>query len=615
MTNMKEQASNGSKVLESWIELADNTTAGYPAEPIVEGLAEAQQSRKDDPWVTLIDRLWDANPLSNVVPIDFGEILSVFQRVWLDTLRNPTRLWGLYSDFVQQYTRVMTSSALKFWGLSKESKPVIEPEAGDKRFSAPDWQLNPVFDALKQSYLLTATTWLRAVDGIEGMDAKQRRKLTFFLRQFLDAISPTNFAFTNPQVIHETIATGGQNLVKGMQHLLRDIKEGEIQITDTSAFQVGKDLAITPGQVVYRNQLIELIQYTPTTEQVHAIPILHMPPWVNKYYLLDLRPQNSLMKFLVDQGFTVFVISWKNPDASMANIGFDDYVSLGPLAALEVIKQITGSPKVNTAGYCIAGQLLATTLPYLAAKGDETVNSATFVVTLADFHAEINDLMALFDESALRFAERQIKTRGVLGSREMATMFRMMRANDLIWSSVINNYLLGKESPAFDVLFWNNDGTRMTDKAHTFYLRKVCLENGLVKHGELVVKDVPIDARNIRQDVYAVGTEQDHLVPWKAAWRITQLVGGSARFVLAGSGHVAGVLQPPNKGKGYWTNEKRAKSADTWLEGAKFHQGGWWADWVEWLKSHSGELVAPPSMGSAAYPPIIPAPGTYVMGK
>jgi polyhydroxyalkanoate synthase len=453
------------------------------------------------------------------------------------------------------------------------------------------------------------------VEGIEGMDTKQRRKLTFILRQFLDAISPTNFAFTNPQVIHETITTGGHNLVKGMQHLLRDIKEGEIQITDTNAFQVGKDLAITPGQVVYRNQLIELIQYTPTTEQVHAIPILHMPPWVNKYYLLDLRPQNSLMKFLVDQGFTVFVISWKNPDASMADIGFDDYVSLGPLAALEAIKQITGSPKVNTAGYCIAGQLLATTLPYLAAKGDETVNSATFVVTLADFHAEVNDLMALFDESALRFAERQIKTRGVLGSREMSTMFRMLRANDLIWSSVINNYLLGKESPAFDVLFWNNDGTRMTDKAHSFYLRKVCLENGLVKHGELVVKGVPIDARNIRQDVYAVGTEQDHLVPWKAAWRITQLVGGSARFILSGSGHVAGVLQPPSKGKGYWTSGKRAKSADAWLEGAEFHQGGWWADWVEWLKPRSGELVAPPSMGSAAYPPIIPAPGTYVLGK
>ena len=322
-----------------------------------------------------------------------------------------------------------------------------------------------------------------------------------------------------------------------------------------------------------------------------------------------------MVKFLVDQGFTVFVISWKNPDASMAGVGFDDYVTLGPLAALEAIKQITGSPKVNTAGFCIAGQMLAATLPYLAAKGDETVNSATFVVTLADMEAEMNDLLALINETALRFAERQLKVRGVLGSSELSTMFRFMRANDLIWSNVINNYLLGKESPAFDVLYWNNDGTRMTDKAHTFYMRKICLENGLVKPGKVVIKGVPIDTRTIRQDVYAVGTEQDHLVPWKAAWRITELVGGSARFVLAGSGHIAGVLSPPSKGKGYWTNEKRAKSADAWLEGAERHEGGWWADWLKWLKVRSGEMVVPPSMGSADYPPIIPAPGTYVLEK
>ena len=589
--------------------------AGYPVPPVAQALTKAWQGRKEDPWVTLIDRLWEVNPLSTMVPIDYGEIMRVFQQVWLDALRDPTRLWGLYSNFVQQYTQVMTNSALRFWGLDRESKPVIEPEAGDKRFNAPDWQHNPVFDALKQYYLLVATTWLQAVEGIKGIDAKQRQRLTFVLRQFLDAISPTNFAFTNPQVIHETLSTGGHNLVKGMQHLLRDIGEGEIQITDTSAFQVGKDLAITPGQVVYRNQLIELIQYSPSTEKVYQYPLLQVPPWVNKYYILDLRPQNSLVKFLVDQGFTVFLVSWKNPDTSMADVGFDDYVTMGPLSALDAIKEITGSPKVNTASYCIGGQMMATALSYLAAKGDDTVNAATFVVTLADMQAEINDMLALFDEAALGLAERQIKARGLLGSREMSTMFRMLRANDLIWSNVINNYLLGKEAPAFDVLYWNNDGTRMTDKAHTFYLRKVCQENGLVKHGELVIKGVPIDLRNIHQDVYAVATAQDHLVPWKAAWRMTQLVGGSARFVLGGSGHVAGLLQPPNKGKGYWTSDKPESSAEAWLEGAQQHQGGWWGDWVEWLKARSGELVTPPPMGSAHYPPIIPAPGTYVLEK
>ncbi len=611
---MKEVLPQEPNVVDSWIELA-KTTAGFSATPMAQAIAKAAQDYREAPWFTLIDRLWEANPYSDWVPVDVGEILSVSQHMWLDAFSHPLRLWTLSNDFVQQYTQVMTTSALKLWGLSKERKPVIEPEAGDTRFSAPDWQQNPAFEALKQSYLLIAATWLRAVSGIEGLDGKERHRLIFFLRQFLDAISPTNFAFTNPQVIHETITTGGQNLERGMLNLLRDITEGEIKITDTSAFQVGKDLAIAPGQVVYRNQLIELIQYAPTTEQVHMIPILHIPPWVNKYYILDLRPQDSLMKFLVDCGFTVFMISWKNPDASMAEVGFDDYVTLGPLAALKVIKEITGSPKVNTAGYCISGELLATVPPYLAAKGDDTVNSATFVVTLADMQAQINDLLALLDEPTERFAEHYMQVRGYLDSRSMAMMFNLLRANDLVWSNVINNYLLGKEPSAFDVLYWNNDGTRVTKAAHTFYLRHFWMENSLVKHGELLIKGVPIDLRNLRQDVYTVAMAKDHIVPWKSAWRMTQLVGGSARFVLGGSGHVAGIVAPPTKNRGYWTNDKLARNADEWLEGAAFHQGSWWLDWAEWLQARSGELVAPPSMGSQAYPPLVPAPGTYVLEK
>ena len=409
---------------------------------------------------------------------------------------NPTRLWTLYNEFVQNYTQLMTTETLRMWGLGQESKPLIEPEHGDKRFVAPDWQQNPVFDALKQSYLLAATTLLKTVSGIEGLDEKHKRQLTFFLRQYLDAISPTNFAFTNPQVIHETIASGGQNLVKGMQNLIRDINAGEIKITDTSAFEVGKNLAITPGQVVYRNELIELIQYAPTTEQVHEIPLLFVPPWVNKYYILDLQPQNSFIRFMVEQGFTAFVISWKNPDSSMEHISFEDYVSLGPVAALEVIKEITGSPKVNTAGY-----------------------------------------------------------------------------------------------------------------------REICLENGLSKPNKIVMKGVPINLHKIRQDVYAFGAAQDHIVPWKAAWRTTQLTGGSVRFVLGKSGHIAGAASPPQKSHGYWTNEKHTKSADKWLEGAEFHQGGWWSDWVEWIEPRSGGLVVPPSVGSQAHPPMVPAPGTYVLEK
>jgi len=612
VTKMKEVPAKEPGPFESWSVLIEKTMNGNPVTQSITSLA---QDGREDPWIALIDRLWEANPYGKGLPIDPGEILSIFQKIWLDALTNPTRLWALSSELVQQYTQLMTAEALQLWGLGQNVKPVIEPEHDDRRFSTPDWQQNPVFDALKQSYLLAATTLLRTVSGIESLDKKQRYKLTFYLRQFLDAISPTNFAFTNPQVIHETIASGGQNLVKGMQHLLRDINAGQIKITDTSAFEVGKNLAVTPGQVVYRNELIELIQYAPTTEQVYRFPLLIVPPWVNKYYILDLQPQNSFVRFLVEHGFTVYVISWKNPDASMEHISFDDYVSLGPLAALDVVKEITGSPKVNTTGYCIAGTMLATVPTYLAAKGDETVNSVTFVVSLPDMEAEVNDLTVFLGEPELRSVERAMKTRGYLDSQSMATLFNFMRANDLVWSNVVNNYLLGKEPPAFDLLYWNNDGTRMAREAHMFFLREICLQNGLTKPGKLVVKGVPIDLHNMRQDVYAVGTLQDHIVPWKGAWRITQLVGGSAHFVLGRSGHIAGVANPPNKSKGYWTNDKPVESADKWLEGAEFHEGGWWTDFVEWLKPRSDELVVPPSLGSQAHRPITPAPGTYVLEK
>ena len=462
--------------------------------------------------------------------------------------------------------------------------------------------------------MLIATTLLKTASEVEGLDEQQQRKLVFYLRQFLDAISPTNVVFTNPQVLHEIVQSGGKNLVSGMEHLLRDLKAGQMKMTDTDAFAPGRNLALTPGQVIYRNQLIELIQYTPTTEQVYAIPLLFIPPWINKYYILDMRPQSSLIKFMVDNGFTVFVISWKNPDASMEEISFEDYLTLGPLSALDVIKEITGSPKVNPVGYCIGGTLLSMTLPYLAAKKDRTVNAATFLVSLQDF-TEVGDTTVFIDEPQVSYIEGQMAERGYLDSRSMARMFNMLRANDLIWSNVVNNYLLGKEPPAFDLLYWNADGTRMTRVAHSFYLRNTYLENNLIKPNKIVLKDVPIDLKKIRQNIYAVGAEQDHIVPWKSAWRISQLARGKVRFVLGGSGHIAGIINPPSKGKGYWTNDKPVKTADKWLESSEQHKGSWWTDWLEWLRPRSGEQGAPPSMGSPAYPAITPAPGTYVLEK
>src|SRR5437588_8717292 len=562
---MADTISSRQNPFEAWSELIESTMKVPP--PMFTPTGHVGEGVKD-PWIALIDQLWQANPFSKLLPIEPAEITRTFQQLWLDALSNPGRAWANYNDFVQQYAQLMAGTALKFWGGDQHVSPVIEPEKGDKRFSAPDWEQNAVFDALKQSYLLAATTLLKSAEGIERLDEHQQHKLLFYLRQYLDAISPTNWMFTNPQVIHETISTGGHNMVKGMDHLLRDIKSGQIKMTDTDAFAPGRNLALTPGQVIYRNKLIELIQYAPATEKVYTIPLLFIPPWINKYYILDMQPQNSFIKFLVDSGFTVFIISWKNPDASMEEITFEDYMTLGPLTALDVIKEITGSQKINPVGYCIGGTLLSMALPYLKAKGDETVNSATFFVALQDF-SEVGDTSVFIDEPQVTYIEGQMMERGYLDSRSMATMFNMLRANDLIWSNVVNNYLLGKEPPAFDLLYWNADGTRMTRAAHSFYLRNTYLENNLVKPNKIVLKGVPIDLGKIRQDIYAVGTEQDHIIPWKSAWRITQLTGGKARFILGGSGHIAGVISPPSKGKGYWTNDKPAKSAEEWLEGAE----------------------------------------------
>src|SRR5216684_197407 len=608
---MRDNTSSDQTPIEDWMKLLESTMRGNPN---TQSNHKHESVDKDDPWITLIDRLWQVNPYSKLLPVNPVETIHAFQHVWLDAITNPNHAWANYNDFVREYTQLMATTTLKFWGLGQKVEPVIEPEKGDKRFSAPDWQQNAIFDALKQSYLLAATTMLKNASEVEGLDEKQQRKLVFYLRQFLDAISPTNFTFTNPQVIHEIVQTSGQNLVTGMEHLLRDIRAGQVKMTDTEAFAPGRNLALTPGQVIYRNKLIELIQYTPTTEKVYAIPLLFVPPWINKYYILDMQPKNSLIKFLVDSGFTVFVISWKNPDASMEEISFEDYLTLGPQAALNAIKQITTSSKVNAVGYCIGGTLLSMALPFLAAIGDDTVNTATFFVSLLDF-SEVGDTSVFIDEPQVTYIEGQMMERGYLDSRSMATMYNMLRANDLIWSNVVNNYLLGKEPPAFDLLYWNADGTRMTRAAHSFYLRNTYLENNLIKPGTIVLKGVPIDLGKIRQDLYAIGTQQDHIVPWKSAWRIIQLASGKVRFVLGGSGHIAGIINPPSKGKGYWTNEKPVKTADEWLESARQHKGSWWADWLKWLSRRSSEQGMPPSMGSTTHPPLTPAPGTYVLEK
>jgi polyhydroxyalkanoate synthase len=468
---------------------------------------------------------------------------------------------------------------------------------------------------VKDLYLLASEALLQSANDHGADDAEQRR-INFHLRQFVDAMSPSLMLFSNPVALRRAIETGGGSLADGMRNLLDDLKLGKLSMVDATAFAPGRNLALTPGKVVHRNKLIELIQYAPTTAQVRATPLLLLPPWINKYYILDLQPKNSLIGYLVAQGFTVFVVSWKNPDASMEDTTIEDYMHLGPLEASEVVREITGSPKLNVMGYCIGGTLLAMTLAWLATKHDERFGAATFIVSLQDF-TKVGDSAVFSDEPGVNLVEQQMLERGYLDSREMSNMFNLLRSNDLIWSNVVNNYLLGQKPPAFDLLYWNSDGTRMARAAHSWYLRNTYRENNLVRPGKVHLGGEPLNLGRITLDVYAVGAEKDHIVPWEGAWRITQLAGGNVRYVLASSGHIAGIINPPG-GKGtYWVNDQTslAASAQQWREAAKVHSGSWWTDWVEWLVAHSGDHVPPPPCGSDMHVALVDAPGTYVLEK
>jgi poly[(R)-3-hydroxyalkanoate] polymerase subunit PhaC len=438
----------------------------------------------------------------------------------------------------------------------------------------------------------------------------------FHLKQFAEAMAPVNFFLTNPAAIKRAIETGGTSLADGARNLASDLEEGRLSMVDSDAFEVGENLATTPGKVVYRNELIELIQYEPKTERVHEVPLLFLPPWINKYYILDLSEKNSLVKYLVEQGFQVFMISWKNPDSSMDETKFEDYMTLGPLKAVDVVREITGSEKVNPVGYCIGGTLLVMTLAWLAAGDDaerRKFGAPTFMVSLQDF-SEVGDTEVFMDEPQVEAMEMQMLERGYLDERQMANMFNLLRSSELIWAHVINNYLLGQKPPALDMLYWNSDGTRMARDAHTFYIRNTYLENNLMKPGKVELMGRPIDLGRITGDVYAVGAEKDHIVPWKSAWEISKLPNANTtHFTLAASGHIAGMISPPEKGKGYWSGEDgQYESAEEWRENAKEHEGSWWEDWRGWLEQRCGEQTDAPQVGSDQYPPIEDAPGSYV---
>jgi polyhydroxyalkanoate synthase len=454
------------------------------------------------------------------------------------------------------------------------------------------------------------------VKDVEGLDDKTAQKVDFYTRQFVDAMAPSNFLMTNPEVLRETLESGGENLVKGLDNLLEDLERGKgrlkIRMTDTEAFKLGENIALSPGKVVFQNDLMQLIQYAPTTEEVFKRPLLIIPPWINKFYILDLRPKNSFIRWAVEQGHTVFVISWVNPNEKLKSKSFEDYMTDGPLAALDAVEAATGEKDANVIGYCLGGTLLACTLSYMAAKKDARVKSATFFTTMMDFK-DSGELGVFIDEVQLAALEEKMKDKGYLEGADMATTFNMLRANDLIWSFVVNNYLMGKDPFPFDLLYWNSDSTRMPAAMHSFYLRKMYQENKLVEPGGVTLKGVKIDLGKVKQPACLISTREDHIAPWKATYSATQLLGGKVKFILAGSGHIAGVVNPPEAEKyGFWTAAKNPADPEDWLRAAEEHKGSWWPEWQRWIAALTGEKVPARQPGDGKLKPLEDAPGSYV---
>ena len=557
---------------------------------------------------------WAEDAFSIVHPPD---LIKAFMEVGKGILSDPEKLvhaqFQLYRHSLELWQRTMDQAA------GKEVAPLVEPGRGDRRFKDHAWSEDVLFDYVKQSYLLTSR-WVQAVvHDAPGLDPKTRDKVDFYTRQYLSALAPSNFALTNPAVLRRIRETEGMNLVKGLENLLEDLDRGQgrlqLSMTDEAAFEVGKNLATTPGKVVYQNALMQLVQYEPATADVYRRPFLFVPPWINKFYVLDLQPKNSLIKWLVDQGHSVFVISWVNPGRELAHKGFADYMHEGPLAALEAIQLATGEAEVNALGFCIGGILTSATLAYMAAKGDRRIVSATLLATMIDL-TEVGEAGVFVDEPQLERLEEHVAEKGYLEGHHMATMFNMMRENDLIWSFVVQNYLLGRDPLPFDLLYWNSDSTRLPADMLIYYLRRFYIENGLVKPGHVVLDDVPIDLGKAEVPVYALATKDDHISPWVSCYAAVHAFKGPVRFVLGASGHIAGVINPPAAKKYcYWTNEKAPRDSERWLQEAQSHEGSWWVDWGAWLSGHGGPKVPARYPGDGSLKPIEDAPGAYVRAR
>ena len=526
----------------------------------------------------------------------------------------PDRMMRAQADLFTRYMELWHATTRRLTGDAAE--PVVKPAKGDKRFLDPDWSSNPMFDMMKQSYLLTSN-WLNdLVSEVEGVDPLSKRRVEFFMKMLTDAFSPSNFLISNPAALREIAATDGESLLRGMENFAADLERGGGQLaisqTDSTPFKVGENIATAPGKVVFQNNLIQLLQFSPTTETVYEIPLLIFPPWINKYYILDLRPENSMIRWLTSQGFTVFVASWVNPDKASANKTFEDYMLDGIYAASQAVMTQCKVDQINTVGYCIGGTMLSCALAYMAAKGDKRIASATFFAAQQDF-TEAGDLLLFTDETWLQDVEQQMDAEGgVLSGSSMAATFNALRANDLIWSFFVNNYLMGKEPKPFDLLYWNSDQTRMPKTLHLFYLREFYKDNKLAQK-QLVLGGQTLDLSEVKIPIFVQSSKEDHIAPFRSVYKGAQLFGGDTRFVMAGSGHIAGVINAPVANKyQYWTNESLPPSAQEWVDGAQEHPGSWWPYWAKWLSERSGPKIPPRDPSKGPLKPIEDAPGSFV---
>ena len=547
---------------------------------------------------------------------EIAEVVRSIGRVAEYYMTDPERALQAQAALANQFVGLWASTLKRLQG--DEAEPVAAPDAADKRFADPAWRDNPYFDFIKQAYVLTARWADDLVKRAGDLDPHDRDKAQFYLRQVTAALSPSNFLATNPEILRTTIAESGDNLARGLKMLAEDIEAGHgnlrIRQSDARAFKLGVNLAATPGKVIFRNALIELIQYAPTTPEVHKRPLLIVPPWINKFYVLDLNPEKSFIRWAAAQGLTVFVISWVNPDERHAEKDFDSYMREGILAALDAVEQATGEREVAAIGYCVGGTLLAATLSYMAATGDKRITSATFFASLADF-TEAGDLKVFVDAEQLKAIEERMAEHGYLEGSQMANAFNMLRPNELIWSYYVNNYLKGKEPMPFDLLVWNSDSTRMPAANHKFYLRHCYLENDL-SNGRMALGGKTLDLKQVKIPIYELATKEDHIAPARGVFRSAQCFGGPVRFVLAGSGHIAGVVNPAGKPKyQFWTDGPPQGEFDEWLAKAKETPGSWWTDWIQWVAAQAPAKVNARKPGGGKLKPLGDAPGDYVRVK